>query len=255
MPRPSETAKGQKWLGNFPLDDVSVARVLLDSVHIVSETIILNQLSNHFDSYAYQKDKSIKQCASRHLGARWLVKVDLHNFFHSINERSVFDVFVEVGYSRLVALELSRLCTREASYLGWRRFEHYATGSRRYTAIPQYRASELGFVPQGAPTSGALANQVVRPLDEELAIIAASRRLVYTRYADDIAFSADEDFSRERAIEALRAMSIAVTRYGDEYCSDKIWLRGPPQEVPHSSTWRPKDRPRTTCRYRQSSPS
>jgi RNA-directed DNA polymerase len=35
-------------------------------------------------SYAYQRTRSIVDCASRHAGARWMVKLDIHDFFGSV---------------------------------------------------------------------------------------------------------------------------------------------------------------------------
>jgi RNA-directed DNA polymerase len=65
-------------------------------------------------SYAYQRGRSIVDCASSHAGARWLVKLDIQDFFGSISERRVFAIFADLGYPRLLSLELTRLCTRIA---------------------------------------------------------------------------------------------------------------------------------------------
>lgn len=47
--------------------------------------------------------------------------------------------------------------------------------------IAEYTTTRVGFLPQGAPTSGALANLIARPLDERLTAIADDLQLVYTR--------------------------------------------------------------------------
>jgi RNA-directed DNA polymerase len=56
-----------------------------------------------------------------------------------------------------------------------------------------YRVPHL---PQGAPTSPALANLLAWPLDCRLLDLAEAAGAHYTRYADDLAFSGDADFAR-----------------------------------------------------------
>ena len=51
-------------------------------------------------------------------------------------------------------------------------------------------------LPQGAPTSPALANRIAYRMDCRLRGLAESCRGVYTRYADDLAFSGGQDFTR-----------------------------------------------------------
>jgi RNA-directed DNA polymerase len=163
---------------------------------------ILDHVTPHPASYAYRRGVSIRMCAEQHLGARWLIKMDLHNFFHTIDERQVFKVFADLGYAPLLALELARLCTRRASD-GFPHPTRFQVGHHRHSVIPTYSADAIGFVPQGAPTSGAIANLAVRPLDEALAALASAHRLVYTRYADDIVFSSAGAFDRRAAASLM----------------------------------------------------
>ena len=48
-----------------------------------------------------------------------------------------------------------------------------------------------GALPQGAPTSPALSNLVMRNFDTSMARWCQRRGIVYTRYCDDLTFSAD----------------------------------------------------------------
>ncbi|MGY1453470.1 reverse transcriptase family protein [Streptomyces sp. SS8] len=171
---------------------------------------ILDRLPVHPAAFAYVRGRSVVDCARRHLGARWLVKIDIRDFFGSVGERQVYGVFRREGYQPLPAFELARLCTWDD--------ERGTDDARkeRYPAIEDYLRGSGGFLPQGAPTSGALANLVVRSMDERLALVAARHRMVYTRYSDDMVFSSAAPFSRPDAIVLLREFTHVVQGHGFE---------------------------------------
>jgi hypothetical protein len=144
----------------------------------------------HAASFAYRPHRSILDSARLHVGARWLIKLDIHNFFGCVTERRVYRVFRQLGYTHLLSFELARLCTRPGDNRALQRRE-----SRWYPGAP-YAPDIEGALPQGAPTSGALANAAMQIIDAELAAYATSAALVYTRYSDDLTFSAGHAFSR-----------------------------------------------------------
>lgn len=171
---------------------------------------IVSRAPNHSSSYAYQTGKCIRQCAGQHLGSRWMIKLDLHDFFHSIDERQVYDVFLNLGYAKLPAFEIARICTRQGSFGILRPDMPYARD--RYSSIPAYSIDLPGFLPQGAPTSGALANLTAFNMDERISAIAAGHGLIYTRYADDIVLSGTESFSRPSARQLIHLVDGAVRK-------------------------------------------
>src|SRR5579884_2457386 len=61
------------------------------------------------------------------------------------------------------------------------------------------RALATPHLPQGAPTSPALANLAAFRLDRRLAGLAASAHVRYSRYADDLTFSGSGRLRRGRA--------------------------------------------------------
>ncbi|MGJ5898361.1 reverse transcriptase family protein [Streptomyces niveiscabiei] len=175
---------------------------------------IAEKIPTHSSSYAYSPGRSVKQCASRHVGAKWLIKLDIRNFFESITEVPVYRVFRRVGYEPLPALELARVCTRYDERDPGMRLDRVLVRAKEYSSIQVYRKPLLGFLPQGAPTSGALANQVAMPLDERLSAIADSRGLIYTRYADDMTFSSGGPFTRSAALTLINQVSGAIRQRG-----------------------------------------
>jgi len=166
----------------------------------------LRGLPNDPSSFAYQERRSIIDCASRHIGAKWLIKLDLHDFFGQIYEPRVYDVFRSRGYDPLLALELARICTRVSG--------REVQSTQDYAAIPTYRAGRLGRLPQGAPTSGALANAVATDLDGALNSFAIGHRLVYTRYSDDLVFSGGGEFDRSAATSLVNEITETVSTHG-----------------------------------------
>ena len=66
-----------------------------------------------------------------------------------------------------------------------------APAQREY---PGLGPSREGLLPQGAPTSGAISNLVMRDAEDDALYAVASRLgLRYTRYSDDLYFSARSD--------------------------------------------------------------
>lgn len=105
--------------------------------------------------------RSCRSNAVEHLGRQCTVNLDVRKFFPSISHRVVYRMFRhELGFGRDVASLLTRLTT--------------------------FR----GEVPQGAPTSGAIANLILsRSLDEPVLSEAARSAVRFTRYLDDITLS------------------------------------------------------------------
>lgn len=171
-------------------------------------TNILAKVPANPASYAYSPGQSPLECARMHCGSKWLVKVDVMQFFESISERQVSHVFERIGYQPLVAFEMGRICTRVNRSLGKmrRRRWHNSFGDERYS-ISAYKSYRVGHLPQGAPTSPMLSNLAVWQLDVALTSLATENGMVYTRYADDLIFStADSTYSREKAETLIRAV-------------------------------------------------
>lgn len=170
-------------------------------------THLLDRLPGHPASYAYRTGFSIVACAEQHVGARWMVKMDLHNFFGTVTESAVYRVFRRVGFSKLMSFELARITTRAegAVYAPWLVPER---------VIASYSSFRQGVLPQGGPTSGELANAAARRLDRLIERHARAVGLTYTRYSDDMVFSSFSEFSRPEAAQVIRDVSGLIRRAG-----------------------------------------
>lgn len=170
---------------------------------------ILQKCAPHPASYAFHGSRGIKDCASAHCGAKWLFQFDLTDFFYDISEIDCYRVFRRIGYRALLAFELARICTTtrlprwcpRADYHGYGSVWVFDEDTYRDELIdldvptkrPYYeRFGRLGALAQGAPSSPMLSNLAAVELDEALHSYALEKGFVYTRYADDITFSATE---------------------------------------------------------------
>jgi RNA-directed DNA polymerase len=139
-----------------------VQRAILDK--------ILAKVPMHDACHGFVAGRSTVTNAAPHVGAAVVIKVDLRDFFPTVHYRRVAGLFRFLGYSDPVANALAGLTT-------YRPVDDEGT-----VAWP-------GVLPQGAPTSPALANLACRRLDARLSKLAARVGAVYTRYADDLTFS------------------------------------------------------------------
>jgi hypothetical protein len=114
--------------------------------------------------------------------------MDLEDFFPSISRARIQALFRTLGYPETVADLLGGICTTEAP--------------RQYGIYGQ------PHLPQGAPSSPALANLCAYRVDCRFAGLAKSAGAEYTRYADDLAFSGGEEFERSVERFSIHAASI-----------------------------------------------
>lgn len=165
---------------------------------------LLSTLQPHSASTAYTDGSSPVENARRHCGTKWLIKLDITDFFESISERQVFHVFKKLGYKKLFAFQLARLCTRTSENSLKYRKRH-----KRWTKNQKM----IGHLPQGAPTSPKLSNLVCLDLDERLQELAEQYGCNYSRYADDITFSAD-DLNRIQVSEIIKTTQYELGKFG-----------------------------------------
>ena len=128
---------------------------------IIHESLI-NIYGPHPAVHGFVANKSILTNALNHLGHRYLLNIDLADFFSSITAKRIYGRLVDEPYSLhpIVANMISSLSTN--TYLR---------------------------LPQGSPCSPVIANMVAAEMDTDLAKLCGTLGCWYTRYADDISIS------------------------------------------------------------------
>ena len=109
--------------------------------------------------HGFVTGRSVKSNAETHTKRRFVVNLDLKDFFPSITENRIGGLLRAIGIDRRVSEIMARICCYK------------------------------GHLPQGAPTSPVLSNMICYRLDSSLLQFAKTSRAIYTRYADDITFS------------------------------------------------------------------
>ena len=138
---------------------------------------ILNNLTTHGAAHGFVRGKSIVTNAAVHSNSEILIKLDIKDFFPSVNWRRVKGVFRYAGYHEQIATLLALLCTEAPRQIVEQ------NGATYYVALADRS------LPQGAPTSPALTNIICLNLDRRLTGLADKLGLRYSRYADDLTFS------------------------------------------------------------------
>lgn len=119
-------------------------------------------LSTSF-SHGFEKNKSIITNAKIHVNKKYVINLDLENFFNSFHFGRVRG-YLSKNFN--ISIEEATVITNLICY--------------------------NGVLPQGAPTSPIVANMICHYMDFKILKIAKKYKLNYTRYADDLTFSTND---------------------------------------------------------------
>ena len=172
---------------------------------------ILVHIPPHDAAHGFRSGRSVMSFVAPHVGQAIVLKMDLRDFFATITSARVTAIFLTAGYPEPVARWLTGLCTNTVPLAVWNEAGRHELDPVRSSAAWQarrlYRQPHL---PQGAPTSPALANLAAHRLDARLVGIARAAQASYTRYADDLVFSGGEAFARSIGRFPIHAAAIAL---------------------------------------------
>jgi hypothetical protein len=175
---------------------------------------LLDPMPVHDAAHGFVAGRSVLTYAAAHVGRDVVVRLDLEAFFAAITPGRAFGVFRLAGYPEPVAHALAGLASTVLPFADARRAPaalRDADLSARRRLLDRLARPHL---PQGAPTSPALANLAAYRLDARLSGLAAALDARYTRYADDLAFSLTGTDAARRARRLVDAVRPVVAAEG-----------------------------------------
>ncbi len=170
---------------------------------------VLSRIPAHEAAHGFRVGRSVATFVAPHAGRHVVLKMDLRDFFPSITAAPVVAIFLTAGYPEDVARLLAGLCTNTVPIAITRELEQSrpARGPQAWWCRRRFARPHL---PQGAPTSPALANLCAYRLDARLHGLARAAAACYTRYADDLVFSGDEAFARSVQRFTVHVAAVAL---------------------------------------------
>lgn len=163
---------------------------------------VLEPIPVHDAAHGCVRGRSVRTAVAPHAGSAIVIRVDLEAFFASIPAGRVWGLFRTAGLPEAVSHTLTGLVTTTVPLAVWRT----VPVPRDLDAHHRLRSLlATPHLPQGAPTSPAVANLVAFSLDRRLAGLAASFGAQYTRYVDDLTFSGGPSLrgARSRFVELV----------------------------------------------------
>ncbi len=138
-----------------------------------------SQLPIHDSAMAYKKNLSIKDNAQVHSQQRYLLKMDLENFFNSITPELFWQTWQQFNVLPP---------PNEQEWL-----EKLLFWDKANKAGEKLVPIEKLVLSIGAPSSPLISNFCLYPLDEHMTAYCAEKNIYYTRYADDLTFSSNKE--------------------------------------------------------------
>lgn len=171
---------------------------------------ILERVPVHPAAHGCVRGRSVVSAALPHTAADVVLQIDLRDFFSSVSAGRVHAVFRTLGYPCAAARLLTGLATHSTPHSILRAApvaEHTDPVATR-SQMRRHFLLTVPHLPQGAPSSPALANLCAYRLDLRLSGAAAACGVSYTRYVDDLIFSGDLAFARK--IERFKSMVYSI---------------------------------------------
>ncbi|MDD5381948.1 MAG: reverse transcriptase family protein [Phycisphaerae bacterium] len=162
-----------RYYREFNLDVKGKNRLLVEAIGLL-KTIqrrilddLLLRIRPFEGSFGLATGRTIKDNAKVHAKSKYIVKLDIKDFYPSIHRKKIYEFFTK-----------QQKCSPDVTHI--------------LTALTTRKHS----LPLGTSTSPMLADQIVRPIDMRINGIANKAELKYTRYIDDITLSGNFPLER-----------------------------------------------------------
>lgn len=138
-------------------------------------------------SYGTCSEKDIKQFVLAHKQAKYIIKVDIQDFFDSIT--------------------LSKFRNHTS-------IRSFPNGYKIENCFHKHPEMSYAALPQGFPTSPYLSNVFMYAFDSEMQQVAKSNGSIYTRYFDDIVVSSSTPLDQSQVESVLNTIRLKLNRLG-----------------------------------------
>ena len=198
-----KTFKIPKKNGDFriihaPKDNLKwIQRKLSDTLVEIHLDYLINNNIKSVISHGFQKGKSIITNASAHKHKKYILNIDISDFFPSFHFGRVQGYFhksKEFNFSKEVSTIIAQLACYE------------------------------GKLPQGAPTSPIISNLIFNIVDLRILALAKKYKLDYTRYADDMSFSTNNNAFKKDHLAFMQELEELLGKNGFEINKNKTRL-------------------------------
>jgi hypothetical protein len=190
---------------------------------------VLDRIPPHEDAHGFRTGRSVRTHIAPHVAQPVVLTLDLAEFFPTITAAWVGALYRTAGYPEAVARLLAGLCTNSVPADVWAAPACPLQGQDLWRARRRYGQPHL---PQGAPSSPALANLAAYRLDARLSGLARALGGRYTRYADDLAFSGGDDLARAARRVIVTAAAIAMEEgFAVQHRKTRVMRRGVRQRL------------------------
>ena len=189
---------------------------------------VLNHVPVHDAAHGFTGGRSVLTHAAVHTGHAIVLRVDLRDFFAGVSAGRVYGIFRAIGYDHSLAHTLTSLCTNTIPTMVWNATSRPPQPQMIQPHFWLGRQLATPHLPQGAPTSPALANLAAFALDRRLSGLGSAFELSYSRYADDLVFSGPRLTDRANRT-LLEMVGRIVKEEGFRVNQDKTSLRSAAQ--------------------------